>query len=244
MVRAFAYLRVSGKAQIGGDGFPRQLAAVKTYAAEHGIKIVRVFREEGVSGTVEGMDRPMWAEMVGTILANGVRTILVESLGRLARELFVQEYILRDMKQRDIALISVTEPDLGSTDPTRVMFRQILGAIHQYEKTMIVLKLRGARARAKAKNGRCEGAKPYGNFAGEAEVIERMKALRASGMGFDRIAAALNAEGIRPRRGEKWWGLTVNNILTARQQKPEERVASATPENRSPRATSSISVVS
>jgi DNA invertase Pin-like site-specific DNA recombinase len=219
MTKAFAYLRVSGKGQIDGDGFPRQQSAVKSYAAEHGIKIVRVFREEGVSGTVEGMDRPTWAEMVGTILANGVRTILVESLGRLARELFVQEYILRDMEQRGITLISVTEPDLGSTDPTRVMFRQILGAIHQYEKTMIVLKLRGARVRAKAKNGRCEGAKPYGSFDGERAVIERMNALRASGMGFDRIAAALNVEGIKPRRGEKWWGLTVNKILTGDQRR-------------------------
>jgi len=32
------------------------------------------------------------------------------------------------------------------------MFRQILGAIHQYEKTMIVLKLRGARQRKKLKD--------------------------------------------------------------------------------------------
>jgi DNA invertase Pin-like site-specific DNA recombinase len=216
MTKAFVYLRVSGKGQIDGDGFPRQLAATKAYAAAHGFKIVRVFREEGISGTVEGMDRPTWAEMVGVILANGVRTILVESLGRLARELFVQEYILRDMEHRGITLISVTEPDLGSTDPTRVMFRQILGAIHQYEKTMIVLKLRGARMRKKAKEGRCEGAKPYGMFPGESKVIERMEALRASGMGFDKIAAALNAEGIQPRRGVQWWGLTVNKILAGK----------------------------
>src|ERR1035438_1929655 len=128
------------------------------------------------------------------------------------------------MNQREITLISVTEPDLGSTDPTRVMFRQILGAIHQYEKTMIVLKLRGARVRAKARDGRCEGAKPYGALPGEAEVIERMKALRASGMGFDKIAVALNAEGIKPRRGKKWWGLTVNNILTGKSKNLTKRV--------------------
>jgi len=216
MTKAFAYLRVSGKGQIDGDGFPRQLKAIREYAAANGIRIVQVFREEGVSGTVEGMDRPTWAEMVGTILANGVRTILVESLGRLARDLFIQEYILRDMEQRGIALVSVTEPDLGSTDPTRIMFRQILGAIHQYEKTMIVLKLRGARQRMKAKEGRCEGAKPFGEREGEGAVIDRMKALRASGMGFDRIAAQLNAEGVKPRRGERWHGLTVNRVLTGK----------------------------
>ncbi len=216
MQKAFAYLRVSGKGQIEGDGFTRQLKAIREYAASNAFKVVQIFREEGVSGTVECMDRPTWAEMVGMILANGVRTIMVESLSRLARDLFVQEYILRDMEKRGITLISVTEPDLGSTEPTRVMFRQILGAIHQYEKTMIVLKLRGARMRQKAKTGRCEGAKPYGTLPGEAAVIERMKVLRAEGTGFDRIAAKLNEDGVKPRRGARWHGLTVNKILTGK----------------------------
>jgi hypothetical protein len=45
-----------------------------------------------------------------------------------------------------------------------------------------------------------------------------MNALRASGMGFYRIAAKPNEEGIRPRRGAgaRWWGLTVNKILTGK----------------------------
>lgn len=213
MEQVFAYLRVSGKGQIGGDGFPRQLTAIKQYAQDHEMRIARVFREEGVSGTVEGMDRPTWAEMIGAILSNGVRTILVESLGRLARELFVQEYVLRDMEQRGIKLVSVTEPDLESTDPTRVMFRQILGAIHQYEKTMIVLKLRGARNRMRAQAGRCEGAKPYGFYVGEKKTLEQIRELRNSGLGFDRVAAYLNEAGIRPRRGKRWYGMTINQIL-------------------------------
>ena len=64
MTKAFAYLRVSGKGQVRGDGFTRQLSAIKQYAAANGIKIVRVFQEEGVSGTKETMDRPAWAEMM------------------------------------------------------------------------------------------------------------------------------------------------------------------------------------
>jgi hypothetical protein len=82
------------------------------------------------------------------------------------------------------------------------------------EKSLIVLKLRGARLRQKAKTSRCEGAKPYGELPGEVAVVERMKVLRSAGLGFDRIAAQLNAEGIKPRRGKQWWGLTINQILT------------------------------
>ncbi len=222
MVKAFAYLRVSGKGQIEGDGFPRQRAEIQAYAKSNDMKIVRWFEDKGVSGTVDGMDRPAWTEMVGLILANGVRTILVESLGRLARELIIQEYILRDMKQRGIALVSVTEPDLDTIDPTRVMIRQILGAVHQYEKSMIVLKLRGARMRKKAIEGRCEGRKPYGHLEGEQTTIDRMEALRASGMAFDKIAAQLNGEGLKPRKGERWHGFVVNRILGEKGRKTQK----------------------
>jgi hypothetical protein len=58
-----------------------------------------------------------------------------------------------------------------------------------------------------------EGRKPYGAFEGEQPIIERMRALKASGMGFDRIAAQLNPEGVKPRTGERWHGLVVNRIL-------------------------------
>ena len=50
---AFAYLRVSGKGQVDGDGFPRQLAAIQAYAKANGLTLAKVYREEGVSGTKE-----------------------------------------------------------------------------------------------------------------------------------------------------------------------------------------------
>src|ERR1035438_6229147 len=195
MTKALAYLRVSGKGQIEGDGFTRQLKSVREYAAAHDIKIVKVFREEGVSGTVENMDRPAWRDLMATLHSNGVRTILIERLDRLARDLMVQEAAIADLRKNGFTLISAAEPDLMANDPTRVLMRQLLGAVAQYDKSQIVAKLRGARMRKRAKEGRCEGRKPYGYFEGEQTVISRMKELRESGMGFDRIAAQLNTEG-------------------------------------------------
>ena len=214
MTRAFAYLRVSGKGQVDGDGFPRQLAAIKAYADSHGIKVAQVFRDEGVSGTKELKDRPALGALLIALHANGVKLVLIEKLDRLARDYMVQESIIAELRKHGFNLISVTEPDLLENDPSRKLMRQIFGGISEYDKTMTVLKLRGARMRMKAKTGRCEGAKPYGFFEGEASVIERMKSLRTSGMGFDRIAAKLNEEGIKPRRGTAFFGITVNKILS------------------------------
>ena len=218
MQKAFAYLRVSGKGQIEGDGFNRQRAAIKSYAAANDCKIIREFREDGVSGTIETMDRPAWSEMMAALHSNGIRTIIVEKLDRLARDLMVQEAAIADLRKHGFTLISVAEPDLMASDPTRVLMRQLMGAVAQYDKSQIVAKLRGARMRMKAAEGRCEGRKPYGHFEGEGAVIDRMKTLRAEGIGFDRIAAQMNAEGLGTRTRGRWHGVMVNRILKAQQQ--------------------------
>jgi hypothetical protein len=45
------------------------------------------------------------------------------------------------------------EPDLCIDDPSRKLLRQIFGSIAEYEKTMLVLKLRGARQRKRKATG-------------------------------------------------------------------------------------------
>ena len=99
MVKAFAYLRVSGKAQVEGDGFTRQLEAIKRYAAAHDIKIAHVYREEGVSGTKELENRPAFVEMMTALHSNGTKLVLVEKLDRLARDLMIQETIIGDLRK-------------------------------------------------------------------------------------------------------------------------------------------------
>jgi site-specific DNA recombinase len=212
MTKAFAYLRVSGKGQVEGDGFTRQLEAIKKYETLHDIKIAKVYREEGVSGTTDWENRPAFSEMMAAMMANGTRTVLVERLDRCARDLMVQESMIADFKRKGLIIISVNEPDLCSEDPSRILMRQMLGAFFQYEKTLLVAKLRGARQRIRANNGRCEGRKPYGARPGEQEIIERIKAFRQSGIAVDKIASLLNSEGLTPRSG-KWHPTSVYRVL-------------------------------
>ncbi len=224
MKKAYGYLRVSGKAQVQGDGFPRQLEAIKGYAAEHGIRVVKVFREEGVSGTKDLEDRPALSAMLEALLSNGVKTVLIEKLDRLARDLMIQEGIIANLQRREFELVSVLEPDLLQDDPSRKAFRQIMGVFAEYEKSMIVLKLKAARNRVKSATGHCEGRKPYGHYEGEAEVIARMKELRSSGLSYDAIAAKLNGEGVSTRTaGKRWFGAPVSAILSAQPEQKTKR---------------------
>jgi hypothetical protein len=77
-----------------------------------------------------------------------------------------------------------------------------------------VLKLRGARIRKRAAEGRCEDRKPFGKDETEKAAIARMKVLRSKGLAFDRIAERLNLEGVPTRTGKRWHGIVVNRILT------------------------------
>lgn len=211
--KAFAYLRVSGKAQVEGDGFERQLLACQQAAHLHHCTIVEVFRDEGVSGTKELDNRPALSELFAALEENGIKTVIIEKLDRLARDLMVQETIIADMQKQGYILISVAEPDLCSDDPSRKLMRQIFGAIAEYDRAMIVLKLRGARQRTKARHGRCEGQKPFGHYEGEDAVLAEMRRMRGQGMYHKDIAAALAARGIHARSGGAWSGAVIARIL-------------------------------
>ncbi len=215
MKNAYAYLRVSGKGQLDGDGFIRQTQAIEQYALVNGISIIETFQEEGVSGTKELDDRPALQDLLAALKEGDVRVVIIEKLDRLARDLMVQETILSDLMKQGFEVISVCEPDLCSADPSRVLVRQIFGAIAQYDRAMTVLKLRGARQRMKVKEGRCEGRKAFGARSGESRAIERMRELRSSGLAVDKIAERLNIEGIASRTGKSWYGMTVSRILRA-----------------------------
>lgn len=212
--KAFAYLRVSGKGQLDGDGFPRQRAAIKAYAEAHNIRIVRWFQEEGVSGTRDLENRPALQELMIALHGNGTRLVLIEKLDRLARDLMVQETIIGDLRNDGFELISVAEPDLCSDDPSRKLVRQVFGAIAEYERSMIVLKLRAARQRMRTREGRCEGRKPFGSRPGEQTIVDRIRALSQQGKNYSEIAEALNAEHVPTRANGNWFPATVSRILS------------------------------
>ena len=65
-----AYLRVSGRKQIDGHGFSRQLDAIKRYCRKNQLKIDKVFKEQ-VSGTKDESERKEFSAMVSDMLANG-----------------------------------------------------------------------------------------------------------------------------------------------------------------------------
>jgi len=198
MQQAYGYIRVSGKGQVDGDGFERQRQAIEACASASGLEVVYYFQEEGVSGAKE--DRPALARMLVDMEENGhgIKAVIVERLDRLARDLMVQEVILNDFQRLGVSFVSAVEgSDLLEGDATRKLVRQVLGAIAEYDKAMLVSKLRAARERKRARTGKCEGRKGYADSEEGRAIIREVKRLRrkkpgCKAMTYGQVAEELN----------------------------------------------------
>jgi DNA invertase Pin-like site-specific DNA recombinase len=203
---------------MNGHGFDRQAETINTYAAEHGYAVEQTFRD-AFTGTEA--DRPEFNKMVAAILADGVHTILVESLDRLARDVMVQSLLLSKLAQHEITLINcVTGEDVTaslSDDPMRKALIQIQSVFSELYKLRLCSKIRCEREYKKQETGKCEGRKTFRQKPGEREIIDLMRLLRrkrrGKRMSFAKIAAELNEREISTRTGAAWHTTTVKNIL-------------------------------
>ncbi len=92
------------------------------------------------------------------------------------------------------------------------MIRQVLGAVSEYERSMIALRLRAGRRRKAERGGFAYGSPHYGTRADggelvpderEAAAVARVRQLHDEGRSLREIAAVLTAEGHLPKRSER-----------------------------------------
>lgn len=98
---AIIYCRVSSRRQVTeGHGLDSQEQKCTTYAINKGYKVVKVFRDEGISGALK--DRPAMKELLKYLENNLIskHVIIVDDLSRLARD--VQVHIALSMTIRTL----------------------------------------------------------------------------------------------------------------------------------------------
>jgi len=219
-MKVYAYLRVSGKGQIVGNGFDRQLETIQAYCERVGDEIDSVFKEQ-VSGTKDETDRPEFKTMVSAIMRDGVDTIIVESLDRLAREYRIQEQLLIYLASKGINLISANTGEnvtrAITADPMKKAMVQMQGIFAELDKSLTVKKLRKAREKIRKESGKCEGRKSYKETEEGSEILREIRRLRRKRKGrvrrtFNEIAEALNKQGYRAANGKPFTANTVRGI--------------------------------
>lgn len=223
--KAVVYLRVSTVEQADkGMGLAIQLQACRERIELDGLTVVTVLRDEGVSGAESIENRVGLMTALNALQAGEADTLVVYRLDRLARDIILQETVLRQVWTAGASVVtcspmetSLCRPDLDDEDPARTLVRQILGAVSQYEKSMIRLRMRGGRRRAARERVFSGGQEPFGWVADkstrvglrevwiEQATLARAKVLHdVEGLPWAAVAAQLNMEGSL-RRDLKWW---------------------------------------
>ena len=155
--------------------------------------------------------------MLERLLSNGVRTIVVETANRFARDLMVQEVGFAMLKERGIILIAADSPDAFLDDtPTSRLIRQVLGSVSEFEKAMLVSKLRGARERKRANGHKVEGRKSHAEARPEVVALAktlRQRLHRGHAMSFRNISAELFALGHASKSGKAFTASSVRKML-------------------------------
>lgn len=180
-VAAVGYMRTSSASNVGADkdSETRQRKAIEAHAKAAGYEMVDWFYDAAVSGADRIEAREGFAAMLARIAGNGVRTIIVETANRFARDLMVQEVGFAMLRDLGITLIAADSPTSFLDDgPTSTLIRQILGSVAQFDKAMTVAKLKGARDRVRRAKGKCEGRKSYVEREGGAELVALARQLR------------------------------------------------------------------
>jgi DNA invertase Pin-like site-specific DNA recombinase len=218
--QAVAYMRASSAANVGADkdSEKRQRASIEAFAKRAGLKIVEWFYDPAVSGADPIEARPGFSALLDRLESNGVRTVVVEDASRFARDLVAHELGVLLLIKRSVRVLTANGDDLtDTTDPSRVMMRQIAGSFAQFEKTRLVMKLRSARERIRETQGKCEGRKSYAER--EPELVLAAKRLhRRSPKGHRRslreIARELQAMGHSNKRDAPYSASCVKSMLS------------------------------
>ncbi|MDX0540236.1 serine recombinase [Sinorhizobium medicae] len=229
LTKAVAYFRTSSSTNVGPDkdSERRQREAIEAFSHLAGYEVVDTYYDAAVSGADAVTARPGFSSMLERLLSNGVRTILVETASRFARDLIVQETGHEMLKARGIDLIAVDSPDSFVADtPTATLIRQVLGAVSEFEKAMLVEKLRGARERKRRETGKkVGGRKNYAELDGGADMVALARKLHRYPVNGKRrsladISDALAEAGYISSAGTPYTRAAVSRML---ERKPEAK---------------------
>ena len=219
-VKAVAYLRTSSAANVGTekDSDKRQRQAIAAFARRSGFDLVAEFNDAAVSGADHLDVRLGFAELLAYISSNGARTVIVETASRFARDLMVQEVGFAKLKALGITLLAADSPHSFLDDtPTSKLIRQILGAVSEFDKAMVVAKLKGARERKRVLTGKkVEGRKSHAELRPElVALVRQLRRKRPKGgqRSLRDIAAELAQRGIMNERGVPFSAASINSML-------------------------------
>lgn len=189
--RVALYSRVS---TMHGQDPELQLRELRDYAASRGLQIVQEYTDLGVSGSKNS--RPALNQLMSDAARRKFDSVLVWKLDRFGRSLRHLVNALAEFEALGVAFISLRD-NLDLTTPSGRLMFQVIGAMAEFERSLIQ-----ERVRAGLRNARAKGKR-----LGRPRVAvdeKRIQVLRSSGVPWRAIAKEMGVGvGTVRRRAER-----------------------------------------
>jgi DNA invertase Pin-like site-specific DNA recombinase len=150
--RAALYVRVSSDEQ----NTAAQENALREYVQRRGWAVHKLYRDKGISGT--SSSRPALNELLHDCRRRAIDVIVVWKFDRFARSLKTLISGLELCRAFGIDFVSVTEA-VDTSLPAGEMLFQMIGAVAQFERSLIAERVKSGLANARA-NGKLLGRPP------------------------------------------------------------------------------------
>jgi DNA invertase Pin-like site-specific DNA recombinase len=174
------YVRVSTKQQ----SVDMQLVDLQAVADKSGWDIVKIYRDDGVSGSVPSEQRPGLKALMGDVVRKKFDMVVIWSIDRLARSTLDLMKTMQLLQEKKVDLYAYKQAIDTSTPSGRMMW-QLLGVFAEFEREMIRERVTAGLNEARAKGVRL-GRPPI-----DKVVEEKILQLRAEGMGMLKIGRTL-----------------------------------------------------
>lgn len=225
-----AYIRVSTEGQVDAFGKDVQREAILKWAELNGHTITGMFEEDAVSGTTDSGDRPALRQLIEKAqrLPGHIEGVVFFDPTRIARRAVVQETLLALLWGAGLRVFTTTTGEMASDDddPTKILIRQVLAVVAEFDHRSTVKKLHAARRLKSAQGGYIGGPPPYGfrvvgsgkgsQLVPDAEEVRRIEEIKnryGFGESMTAIADSFNRRQIPTRQGKLWSATQISRIL-------------------------------
>lgn len=213
-MKVIGYVRVSTEEQASsGVSLAAQKAKIQAYAELYDIELVEIIEDGGQSAKT--LNRPGIQRALQMIQEGQACGLLVAKLDRLTRSVADMDSLINsyfcDKAKYQALLLSVTDQIDTRTAAGRLVLN-VLMSVAQWEREAIDERTKAALEQLKAEGVKL-GAPSMGETPEEINTLNYIKSLRKQGLNLSEIAIKLNTEGIRTKRGGKWYAKTVSNYI-------------------------------
>ena len=219
MINVVAYARFSSDNQ-RTESIDAQIRAIHDYCDKNGYNLVKVYKDEAISGT-STEDREQFLQMINDSKNKNFNYVVVHKFDRFARNRYDHALYEKKLENNGVKLLSVMEQLNDS--PESVILKSVLTGMNEYYSLNLAREVRKGQKENALKCVHNGGIPPLGYDLNddntykvnedEAKSVKLIYKMYLDGRGYATIADELNALGFTNKLGQSFKKTSIRDTL-------------------------------